>query len=139
MAVENAACLIAGHTLNVYVGLDMHFVARNRTGPLASYFSLIQAWPPRSSVTLQLRVEPVSCDSNRVSGAKIWILKIPDQRVVLEICPIWRNLKKTTRQRRADLLLTGRNVAGISECRTSPEETGLAGWGARTRTVECRT
>jgi hypothetical protein len=76
--------------------------------------------------------------SNRVSATATRILKIGDQRLAREIGLLQPKIQKSTPQRLHDISLTRENVARIFATRTWPTETGLAGWGGRTRTQKCR-
>ena len=76
--------------------------------------------------------------SNEVSGIKTQIVKIRKQRLARKIRPTSPEIRKNARQRLRIVLLTRGNVAQIFGSRTCPTETGLAGWGARTRTWEWR-
>jgi hypothetical protein len=66
------------------------------------------------------------------------ILKIGDQRLAWEIGRMSPEIQKIAPQRFRIVSLTRGNVAPIFASRTSPAETGLVGWGARTRTWEWR-
>jgi hypothetical protein len=66
------------------------------------------------------------------------ILKIGKQRLAHEVSPSPPRIRKNPSKRLVEISLTLGNLAPIFAARTSPTETGLAGWGARTRTWEWR-
>ena len=76
--------------------------------------------------------------SNRVSCIKIRISKIRVQRLAHEIGWTLPKIKKMTPQRLGTVRLTAENLGSIFVTRTCPAETGLVGWGERTRTHESR-
>ena len=83
-------------------------------------------------------VEPVSSISNRVSSPKTRILKTGDQRLAHKIPRVPVEIRNLPPQRLTSTWLTRGKTANIFTPRMCTTETGLAGWGARTRTVECR-
>ena len=76
--------------------------------------------------------------SNRVSGIRTWILKTADQRLTPKIGRLPPTIQKITPQRLRKVSLTPGNLAPNLATRTEHTETGLSGWGGRTRTSEWR-
>jgi hypothetical protein len=76
--------------------------------------------------------------SNRVSDAATWILKTADQRLTPKIGRMPPTIQKITPQRLRNVLLTPGNLVPNLATRTEHIETGLPGWGGRTRTSEWR-
>src|SRR5262249_1576773 len=76
--------------------------------------------------------------SNQISASRTRIFKIRDQRLADKIRPRPPNFEKRARQRLDIIPLTGGNLVHISAARTFAIETGVAGWGGRTRTSEWR-
>jgi hypothetical protein len=62
-----------------------------------------------------------------------------DQRLAREIGRMSPKIQKIAHQRFRNVSLTRGNVAPIFANRTSPTETGLVGWGGKTRTFEFET
>ena len=81
-------------------------------------------------------IEPVSVGFEPSLLDHVRILRIGDQRRVREIGRMSPKIQKITPQRFRIVSLTRGNVAPIFANRTSPAETGLAGWAYRTRTGE---
>jgi hypothetical protein len=85
--------------------------------------------------------EPVSAETQPVSerpARKFRILKNPRAETRLGFRGLWRESPKIRRQRPEARPLTSGNVASSQSSVTLPEETAVAGWGARIRTWEWR-
>src|SRR4051812_48462309 len=83
-------------------------------------------------------IEPVTANSNRVSGFAFWKLQFRDQRLARKMPLRSPDNEKLGSQRLTASPLSGGNYATIFSAGTWLTETALAGWGGRTRTRKCR-
>jgi hypothetical protein len=82
-------------------------------------------------------IEPVSANSNRVSGLAFWKLQFRDQRLARKMPLRSPDNEKLGSQRLAASPLSDGNSATIFSAGTWLTETALPGWGERTRTCKC--